>query len=301
MDDSVYEKYKLAGEVAADARNYGVGLIKPGVSLLEVAESVESRILDHGAGLAFPVNISINEVAAHYTPKYNDVRVFKKGDVVKLDVGAHVDGYIADTAVTVEVETHVYTDMIKAAGDALDTAIGLMKPGVDLSMVGKAVEETIAGYGYKPVDNLTGHSLKQYILHAGISVPSVYEISSRVKPKADDVLAVEPFVSNGAGHVVSGGGSNIYRCNPGIRLKLVRDQRSRKLFNDLVREFKTLPFAQRWFEKLFKNSNDIVLRRLSFHGFIKHYPQLVDAKKGIVTQKEHTVIITQDGCEVTTL
>ena len=114
MDDAVYEKYKLAGNIAAQARNFGVDLIKPGVSFLDVANSVESKILKSGAGLAFPVNISINEIAAHFSPRHDETLVFKKGDVVKLDVGAHIDGFIADTAVTVEVETHNYDDLIKS-------------------------------------------------------------------------------------------------------------------------------------------------------------------------------------------
>ena len=101
MDDAIYEKYKRAGKIAAEARDHGVGLVKAGASFLEVANHIESRMLEKGAGIAFPVNISINEIAAHYSPRHDDILVYKKGDVVKLDVGAHIDGYIADTAVTV--------------------------------------------------------------------------------------------------------------------------------------------------------------------------------------------------------
>jgi methionyl aminopeptidase len=299
MDDDVYEKYKLAGKVAVDARDYGVGLIKSGVGFLEVANKIESKILVEGASLAFPVNISINEIAAHFSPRHDDSLAFKKGDIVKLDVGTHIDGYIADTAVTVEVETHHYDDMIKASGDALDTAIGLIKAGVDLSIVGKEVEKTITSYGFKPIDNLTGHSLQQYRLHTGLTVPSVSKKFNKTVPKIDDVLAIEPFATNGVGHVISKGVSNIYLCNQSFRLKLVRDNKSKNNFNMMIKHFKTLPFAQRWAETIFEN-NDNVLRKLSFLGLIKHYPQLVEAKKGIVTQKEHTVIVKEDGCEITT-
>ena len=131
MDDSIYDKYKQAGKIAAAARDYGAGLIRPGVSFLEVANLVESMILKEKAGLAFPVNISINEGAAHYSPRHDDNLVFQKGNVVKLDVGAHIDGYIADTAITVEVETNNYSNMIEASNDALDNAIGLVKSGVE--------------------------------------------------------------------------------------------------------------------------------------------------------------------------
>ncbi len=300
MHNDVYEKYKLAGKIAADARKYGIGLIKPGVSYLEIVDKIESKILKSGAGLAFPVNISINEIAAHFTPRHDDgALTFKKGDVVKLDIGAHFDGYIADTAVTVEIGSHTYDDMIKASSEALDDVTALMKPRINLLEIGKTVEDTIKSYGFKPIDNLTGHSLQRYVLHAGMTIPNVADRSYKVKPKIDDVLAIEPFATNGAGHVSSGDGSNIYLCKKSFNLRLIRDNRAKIMFGKTKNIFKTLPFAQRWFEKQFSNS-DILLRKFSFLGLVKHYPQLIDADKGIVTQKEHTVIITEEGCEVIT-
>ena len=263
MDEAIYEKYKLAGNIAADARDYGKELIKPGVSVLEVANKVESKIISNNAGLAFPVNISINEIAAHYSPRHDDDLIFKKGDVVKLDVGSHVDGYIADTAITVEVGTKKYNDMIKASNDALATAIDFMRPDVDLSELGKNVMETINSYGFKPIDNLTGHSLQKYVLHSGLNVPSVPDPSQRLKPKAGDVIAIEPFVTDGEGHVISGEGSNIYLCNKTFKSKFVRDRRYKIIYDRFIKEFGTLPFAQRWSQKLFDN-NDMFLRKLSF-------------------------------------
>lgn len=300
MDDDIYEKYRHAGEIAAEARDYGAELIKPGVRFLDVANNVESRIKKRGAGLSFPVNISINEIAAHFSPRHDDTLVFKKGEVVKLDVGSHIDGYIADTAVTVEVGSNKYGEMIKASSEALENAINHVKAGVDLSEVGKIVEDTIKSYGYRPIDNLTGHSLQQYELHSGLSVPSVANTSRRVKPKLGDVLAIEPFATNGAGHVIAGVGSNIYLCNQSFRSKIIRDNRSKIMFNKMRSRFNTLPFAQRWCQNLASDGFDPTLKRLSFLGLIKHYPQLIDAKGGIVTQKEHTVIVEEGGCEVIT-
>jgi methionyl aminopeptidase len=300
MDKEIYEKYKLAGVIAAEARDYGLNLIKQDVGLLDVANKVESKILDSGAKLAFPVNISINDIAAHYSPKHDENSIFKKGDVVKLDVGAHVDGYIADTAVTVEIGTNKYDDMIKAVDDALDTAISLIKPGVNLSELGRSVQKTVDSYGFKSIDNLTGHSLQRYTLHSGMTIPSVPDMLNKSKPKKDDAIAIEPFVTNGVGHVKSGAGSNIYLCQPSPKLfKLIRDKNSKIMFSKIKNKFGTLPFAQRWFENMFPN-NPIILRKLQFQGAIKHYPQLIEAKKGIVTQKEHTVIVTENGCKVTT-
>jgi len=299
MEDEVYEKYKLAGSIAADAREFGKELIKSGVSYLDIVNKIELKILNDGAGLAFPVNISINDIAAHFSPKHNDRLIFQKGDVVKLDIGAHIDGYIADTALTIEVESNLNNDLIKASTDALDVAINLMKPGINLTELGGAVQKTISSYGFKPIDNLTGHSMKRYLLHAGVSIPSVSNTVNNSDLKAGDVLAIEPFATTGAGHVVSGGGSNIYLCKEILNLKLIRDSRSKLMFDKVKKQFKTLPFAQRWFEKQFSNS-DITLRKLSFLGLLKHYPQLIDAKKGVVSQAEHTVILTEKGCEIIT-
>jgi len=299
MNKEAYEKYLLAGEIASKARDYGATIIKHDVSLLDVAEKVESKIKKLGASISFPVNIAINNLAAHYSPRHDDKIVFKKGDLVKLDVGTHIDGYIADTAITLEVGTNIYSDIVKASSEGLNVAIENVKPGVKLSEIGKKVEKKISSYGFKPIENLTGHSLKRYVLHAGLSVPSVNDISNLSKLKVDDVVAIEPFATDGAGYVVSGKGSNIYICNKSFRSSLIRDKKSKLIYYKFKKKFNTLPFAQRWVEKHFKNS-DIILKRLSLLGYLKHYPQLIEKKNGIVSQKEHTVIITENGCEVTT-
>ena len=299
MNNEVYDKYILAGKIAKDARAFGINLIKTGASFLDIVNKVESKILEKGGGLAFPVNISINEIAAHYSPKDNDTKILNKGDVVKLDIGTHIDGYIADTAVTVEIGNNNFNEMIRASSDALDAAINILKPDISLYEIGKVVQQTIESYGFKPVDNLTGHSMQRYILHAGMSVPNVSDEIYISKPKVGDVLAIEPFATNGAGHVVSGLGSNIYLCKESFKQRLIRDRNSKIIFEKIKNEFKTLPFAQRWFKKQFSYS-EMSLKKLSFIGLVKHYPQLIDAKKGIVTQKEHTVIVTEDGCEVIT-
>jgi methionyl aminopeptidase len=300
MDDATYKQYKLAGSIAADARDYGITLLKPGARLLDVATTIENRIRQNGAGLAFPVNIALNTLAAHYSPRHDDQRTFKKGDVVKLDVGAHVNGYIADTAITVELETHVYDTMIKASGEALEKAIQVIKVGTFVREVGEAVEHTITAYGYKPIDNLMGHGLDRFQLHSGLSIPNVGSLGSKNKFQEGDVVAIEPFATNGAGHVISGEGSNIYLCNESLKAKFIRDNKIKIMFEKMLTQFTTLPFAERWCHDLFPNGGDLALKKLSFLGLTKHYPQLLEAKSGVVTQKEHTVMVHEDGCEVIT-
>jgi methionyl aminopeptidase len=299
MDDSVYENYKRAGKIAADARDYGVSLLKPGTRLLDVAIMIETRIKKNGASLAFPVNIALNTLAAHYSPRHDDPLLFKKGDVVKLDVGAHVDGYIADTAVTVELETHLYDTMIRASDDALTKVIDVLHTHLPLSEAGKTIQNTITSYGYKPIENLMGHGLGRYELHSGVSIPNVGALGGKNTLHDGDVVAIEPFATNGAGHVISGQGSNIYLCKDSIKAKFIRDNKTKVLFDKIRTQFGTLPFAQRWYHDVFPK-DDLAMKKLSILGVMRHYPQLVEAKDGVVTQKEHTVIVREDGCEVIT-
>ena len=299
MDNATYEKYKQAGRIAAEARDYGVSLLKPGVRLLEVASCVEDHILKNGAGLAFPVNIALNALAAHYSPTHDDPRTFQKGDVVKLDVGAHMDGYIADTAVTVELGTHQYADLIRASDDALTKVINVFTTHLPLSEAGKTIESTITSYGFKPIENLMGHGLKRYELHSGISIPNVGALGGKSTLHDGDVIAIEPFATNGAGHVTSSQGSNIYLCKDTLKAKFIRDNKTKLVCEKIRNNFGSLPFAQRWYHTLFPK-DDLTMKKLMILGVVKQYPQLVEAKGGMVTQKEHTVIVREDGCEVIT-
>lgn len=300
MDEEIYSLYKRAGTIAADARNYGVTLCKPGARLLDIATAIENRITENGAGLAFPVNIALNTLAAHYSPRHDDQRTLKRGDVVKLDVGAHANGYIADTAITVELETHAYDRMIKASSDALENAIHILSSKTPLRNVGEEIERTITSYGFKPIDNLMGHGLDRFQLHSGISIPNVGSSGSKNTLKEDDVVAIEPFATNGAGHVTSGEGSNIYLCNESLKAKFIRDNKIKVMFEKMKTHFTTLPFAERWCHTLLPTGSDLALKKLSFLGLTKHYPQLLEGKSGMVTQKEHTAIIRNDRCEVIT-
>ncbi len=181
-------------------------MIRFGNSLLEVAEFVEKKTIELGGRPAFPCNISRNEEAAHATPKAGDKDVFGK-DMVKLDLGVHVDGYIADSAVTVDLSGN--SDILKASEDALAAAIDLMKPGVSTGEIGAAIEESIRNYGLSPITNLSGHGLSQYEAHDDPSVPNK-RIEGGVILRKGDVLAIEPFATNGTGLVHDGSWAEIY-------------------------------------------------------------------------------------------
>ena len=287
-------KLRTAGKVAGAARELGLSMVKEGVKLYDVAQEVEGYIREHGCGLAFPCNISINEVAAHYTPSCTDKKVFELGDVVKVDCGAHLDGYVGDTAGTVEVGTNAYASLIEASKNARNTVAEFIGDGIPLSEIGKAVEMTINRMGFVPISNLCGHQIEPYNLHAGLSVPS-YDNGSKETVKAGMVVAVEPFATNGAGEVRNGKPGNIVRF---VRDRKIADPKAAEFIEYVKEEFSTFPFCARSCD--FPDAETHV-RALVRHGVLSSYAELVEAKGGIVTQHEYTFYIGGPRGEVTTL
>jgi len=291
---SEFEKYRKAGKIASEIREWSKSLIKPGVKALDVANDIESKIKEK-AEIAFPVNVSLNEVTAHYTPTYNDALAFKDDDLVTIDLGVHVDGFIADTAYTIDLSGK-NSDLVKASEDGLKAAIETIGPGVSISDVGAAIEEAITGYGFKPIENLTGHELKQYDLHAGLPIPNV-GVPYDKEVEEGMVLAIEPFATNGYGRVIESKTIEIYSL---IERKPSRWREAKVLFDE-VEPRGELPFASRWFAKKINPLKlKMLLRELVNQDAIRSYPVLHEKENGLVSQAEHTVIITKNGCEVTT-
>ncbi len=296
MDSEILEKYMKAGRIAAEARELGISMVKDGALAYDVAEAIEDYIREKGAKPAFPANLSINHEAAHYTPTYGDKRRFRTGDLVKVDVGANVDGYIGDTSRTIEVGSNRYFRLIKASEEGLNTAMDVIRAGVELDEIGAAVESVISSFGYRPIENLTGHLLEKYRLHAGLSIPSVKGLENGII-KEGMAIAVEPFATDGAGYIKNGG-------NPGIYMVLDENVKPKKgeqrdFFEAIAENFGNLPFAERWCHEIDKNAPKL-LKQLSRRGYVHGYEVLIDAKKGMVSQRENTLIVKKDGVIVTT-
>ncbi len=287
MDEEIIEKYKRAGKIAKEVLEYGASLIREGVKAIEVTEEVEKKILKKGGKFAFPVNISVNEVAAHYTPKENDELTFEKGDIVKLDIGVHVEGYIADTAITVDIGDQ-HRELKRASEEALKAAIETVKPGVEVWKIGKVVEETIRSFGFVPISNLTGHSLSKYELHSGKTIPNINN-GMKTKLEEGDAIAIEPFATNGNGYVVDSSPSQIYSL---IRVSPVRNYLERKILDYVNEEFKSLPFCKRWITKKFKSFGvNFALNDLVRKEILHQYPVLKEGGGGLVSQREKTILV----------
>jgi methionyl aminopeptidase len=263
----VNKMYYKAGEIAVKALHEGIKLVKPGSSLLSICETIENRIINFGGRCAFPVNISINQVAAHYTSPPEDTAKIPEKGVVKIDCGVHVDGYIADTAKSIALNSE-YEPLVKAAEKALNSAIKVARSGVKISKVSSVIEQTIKKQGFKPVENLTGHEMKRWNLHSGLSIPNVSSMSNNVKLRENMIIAVEPFATTkkGKGRVESGKNAYIYKV----------DSRSRRdpLVKNFAEKYKTLPFASRWIVKDFGISALKEVKKLVEKGLIISYPVL---------------------------
>lgn len=294
-----FAHWSKAGQVAADALRLGRTLCVPGARLVDVVHAVEEHIRRQGLGLAFPCTLSIDHVAAHFTPTHDDATVLKEGNVVKIDCGAELNGALSDNACTVEVGgTDRYNDLIACSEACLKEAISIIGPNVDLGTVGAAIEMTAKDFGFNPIQNLTGHSLETYNLHAGLTVPNVPMRISR-RPRIGDVLACEPFVTNGqAGRVENSGPGNIYHFQ---RTKPLRLPSAKRLLAAVERSHPKLPFAERWLTGALEPGKlGFNLLQLQKEALLKHYPALSEASGGMVAQTEATLVITEDGCVATT-
>lgn len=276
-----------AGKIAAEALQYGKSLIKPGTKVVDVLDKVETKILELGGGIAFPAQISLNKFAAHSCSDINDDTVFDK-QIVKLDVGAHVNGNIADNALTVDLSGE-HEDLIKASREALNNVLKEIKIGMTLSEIGKIVQETIESYGFKPVRNLSGHGLGNFNIHVAPSVPN-FENGSNFKLEKGMVIAIEPFASSGAGMIKEQGEASVFTLRDNVN---VRDPITRKVL-EKIKKYKCLPFAKRWLEKEFgEKKTAFALRRLKFSGALTVHKPLADTSGGMVSQAEHSVIVLE--------
>ncbi|NHX36980.1 MULTISPECIES: type II methionyl aminopeptidase [Halolamina] len=291
LSEDAVEKHHEAGEILVEVMEEARELVEPGVTHLEVAESAEERIVELGGEPAFPVNISIDHEASHATPEADDETVFGEDDMVCLDVGVHVDGYIADSAVTVDFSGN--DELVEAAEQALDAALDEVEAGAEVGVVGEAIEDVIDGYGYSPVLNLSGHGLQHYDAHTGPSIPN-RGVDRSVELEAGQVVAIEPFATDGSGKVGEGSHEQIFELQ---EERSVRDRAARQAMDQITAEFDGLPFAERWLDT---PRPSMALRRLKADGAVKGYPVLQEDEGNLVSQAEHTLIVTEDGYELTT-
>jgi methionyl aminopeptidase len=298
IDDEAFEKLRLSGKILRETREELKNFVRESMPIIEVCEKAEELIRRKGGKPAFPCNVSINEVAAHYTSPPNDTLRIPEKSLVKVDVGAHVDGYVTDTAVTVCFNPE-YREMVDAAEQALKRAVEAIRPEMSTSRLGALIEQTIKARGFKPISNLTGHSVGRYLVHAGTSIPNVAHLSF-TKLKVGEAYAIEPFVTlpNAVGKVEDSPEATIFRF---VKQKPLKNAYAKKLLKYIEENFKTLPFAERWLQGVVpKEHYKEAFQELLASKAIMSYPVFIEVSRKPVAQAEHTVLIVEDGCLVLT-
>ena len=290
--------YVLSGKIAREVKSEVEGRDWRNKLYSELADFVEGQIQKKGGSPAFPTNICANESAAHYTPEIDDQKTVSTDSLLKVDIGVHVNGFVADTAVTLCYNDGLL-DMTEAAKNALGEALKAVRLDGRISDVGRVVENYASRRGYIPISNLSGHSMEQYEVHAGISVPNVIS-SSQSAFRTDKVYAIEPFLTqlDANGSVIEGSTENIFGITARKRLK---DKKLNDFLDLIWNHNKTLPFAARWFSEFYKKDElESMLLQLKKSHLIHSYPELIEATGRPVAQAEHTISVSATGVNVIT-
>ena len=285
MNPEDKEKWIKAGQIASEVREWSKSLIKPGAKLLDIANAIEDKIREKGAFPAFPVNLSLNDIAAHYTPVLNDSIVLSD-QIIKVDIGVCYEGAIGDTAYTIDLSGK-RTKLVEASQQALANAMKILKIGLPVAEIGRVVEETITSHGFQPIRNLSGHGIALYQIHTGPSIPN-YDTKEKVVLEKGMIIAIEPFASTGEGRIKDAGETVIFEE---VSHRAVRSPIARQMMQD-IEKFQHVPFARRWLdEKHGVNKVSLALGQLKLNGNVQGHAPLVEVSKGMVSQTEHTFLI----------
>ncbi len=297
-DDEALQKFRLSGKILRETREEMKLFVRENMPIIEVCEKAEATIKEKGGKPAFPCNVSINEVAAHYTSPPGDTSTIPEKALVKVDIGVHIDGYVTDTAVTVSFNPE-YQSMVDTAERALKAAIDNIRADISPSKIGGVIESTIKNRGFKPISNLTGHSVGRYLIHAGTSIPNVSQISL-TKIREGEVYAIEPFVTlpEAGGAVEDYPQKTIFRL---VKAKSTKTPQTKQLLRFIEDNFRTLPFAERWLKNAVPKEHLAgAFKELLAAKAISGYPVFIEVTKKPVAQAEHTVLVEKDGCTVLT-
>ena len=292
------ESLKKAGKIAKEVKKFIKPKIKKDENVFKLVESTEAKIRELGGDCAFPVNLSINNIAAHYTsPLKDDNLVIQSGDIVKLDLGVHIEGYIVDTAFTVSFnDDKALENIIQSTQVALEAAKMMVKPELNTREIGKKTEGIIKGFNYNPIKELGGHQIERWIVHGKKQVPELGSQGGDIIEEGD-VLAIEIFASTGRGSVHPTNASYIYELNPYTGRVPLRRKASKQILGFINKNYKTLPFAERWLAKQFQMGIVFGLEELVRSNKLKAHYVLAEEKGIYVSQSEETVLVSKDGCE----
>ncbi|EXJ80047.1 methionyl aminopeptidase [Capronia epimyces CBS 606.96] len=318
-DNDFIQNYRKAAEVHRQARRWVQESVKPGQTLLDIAEGIEHSVralLGHAglgpgdslkAGMGFPTGLSLNHQVAHYTPNpgQKDV-VLQHQDVMKVDFGVHINGWIVDSAFTMAFDP-TYDNLLAAVKDATNT--GVKTAGIDVRVcdVSAAIQETMESYEVeirgktfpiKPVRNLSAHDIKRYHIHGGKSIPFVKN-SDQTKMEEGEVFAIETFGTTGRGYIRDDAGIYGYGLIQDTPLAVPLPLASARRLHKTIREnFSTLVFCRRYLDRLGLERYLAGMNCLISNGIVESYQPLADIKGSYSAQFEHTLLLRETHKEV---
>ena len=286
MDNEAKENFLKSQEIAGQVWEYSKPLVKEGVRSLDLVEEIEKKIFDLGGKPSWPVNISINEIAAHHAPDARDETMFKTDDLVKVDFGVHVNGWISDNAYTVCIgkKTH---PLIEASEKALEAALKAVKAGVRVSDISEIIDSIVTTAGFTTIKNLSGHGIGQYTIHDEPSIPNSKNKSQDVL-EAGKIIAIEVFVTDGSGWVKESRPITIYQFHAD---KPIRMFEARKILDMSQHEFEHLPFGTRWIKGVSPLKMDMALRQLLEAEALEAYAPLKEESNAMVAVTEKTMMV----------
>ncbi|KAG5530289.1 hypothetical protein RHGRI_025298 [Rhododendron griersonianum] len=291
LEKPVYNSVRRAAEVHRQVRKYIKGILKPGMLMIDLCETLENTVRklvsENGleAGVAFPTGCSLNWVAAHWTPNSGDKTVLQYDDVMKLDFGTHVDGHIVDCAFTVAFNP-MFDPLLEASREATNT--GIKESGIDVRLcdVGAAIQEVMESYEVeingkvfqvKSIRNLNGHSIGPYQIHAGKSVPIV-KGGEQTKMEEGEFFAIETFASTGKGIVREDLECSHYMKNFDVGHIPLRLPRAKQLLATINKNFSTLAFCRRYLDRLGETKYLMALKNLCDAGIVQVCEQHVNSR-----------------------
>lgn len=301
MDKEIVESYLKAGKIAGQVKTYAREMIKPGMKLIDIARNIDDKIIELGGELGFPVNLSVNEIAAHYTPTSGDEQIAE--GLLKLDVGVSINGYFADTAISFDLtEEGEYEEMIRMNEAVQKKIMETVYPGMKVYEVGDAVSSVLEkwnednGTTFSVIQELSGHEIGQNKIHAGISISNYRNENDAVLNET--AFAVEPFITTGSGHIYSGAGGGIFSIKSDMP---VRDRDAREVVKYIKETFKGRPFCMRWLERAGFKKLKFIFSMLTKQGVFYEYPLLIEKTKAPVSQIEHTYVLSDEKVYITTI
>ena len=313
VQEDQYESLREAAEAHRIVRQWARSWIKPGMKMIDIADTIETSLrktIDAEGtkrSIAFPTGLSLNNCAAHYTPNAGDTRVLQETDVLKVDIGLQVNGWIIDSAFTMAFDP-IYDPLLQTVREA--TNAGVKAAGIDVRLceVGEAIEEVMTSgeltigkhtHPIVPIRNLMGHSLGLYTIHAGKSVPCIKGSGDQTKMEEGDLFAIETFGSTGHGLVHDDVEVSHFMKAPTLPPGGIRGgPKAKELYNFLNKNYNTLAFARRWLDQAGISRYAIALKNLTDCGAVNPYPPLVDADGSFTAQFEHTLALKPSGKEV---